>query len=146
MKYADNLFFPVVFMLFSLSFLSAGGNLFSDEYPSWLTWKPDPRAVKSGLYVVPKPPAGKATVSFKVIEPSGAARMSWPVRGSIPLFRGELKDPSLIRLKDSSGKQIPVQGRATAFWPEKTVRFLCIDFVTDIKAGEEKSCDCARNH
>ncbi|HUT36041.1 MAG TPA: hypothetical protein VNE39_21315 [Planctomycetota bacterium] len=109
-----------------------------EEWPSPVTWKPDPRAVQSGLYIAPRPLATKAQVAFTVTEPSGVARKRWPVRGALPLFRGELKDPNAIRLLDAAGKEIPVQGLATAFWPEKTIRFLCLDFLTDLAPNEEK--------
>jgi hypothetical protein len=109
------------------------------EWPSPVTWKPDPRAVKSGLYIEPQTAATKQTVTFTVSEPDGIARKSWPVRGGIPLFRGELADPSMVRLLDAKGNPVPVQAIATAFWPEKTVRFLCLDFVTDLAAKETAS-------
>jgi hypothetical protein len=107
------------------------------EWPSPVTWKPDPRAVKSGLYIEPKQAVKKASVPFTVKEPDGIARKHWPVRGSIPLFRGELADAAHVRLVDSKGTEVPVQAIATAFWPEKTVRFLCLDFLTDLAANEE---------
>ncbi|MBM4042908.1 MAG: hypothetical protein FJ290_30835 [Planctomycetes bacterium] len=109
-----------------------------EEWPSPVTWQPDKRAVESGLYIAPRPLATKAQVAFTVTEPSGVARRRWPVRGAIPLFRGELRDPNAIRLLNAAGKEIPVQGLATAFWPEKTIRFLCLDFLTDLGPNEEK--------
>lgn len=105
---------------------------------SVVDYPPDPRAVKSGLYIKVRPGAEEAKVAFTVREPSGVARENWPVRGAIPLYRGELSDPSRIRLLDAGGKEIPVQGLATAFWPERTIRFLCIDFLTTLKPNEEK--------
>jgi hypothetical protein len=107
-------------------------------WPSPVTWQPDPRAVQSGLYIAPRPLAEKAQVAFTVTEPSGVARRNWPVRGAIPLFRGELKDANAVRLLDAAGKEIPVQGLPTAYWPEKTIRFLCLDFLTDLGPNEEK--------
>ncbi|MCK6497922.1 MAG: hypothetical protein L6Q38_00415, partial [Nitrospira sp.] len=108
-------------------------------WPSPVTWKPDLRAVDSGLYIKPHAEAKKATLTFTVTEPSGVARPNWPVRGGLPLFRGELSDPSKIRLLDAAGKELPVQGGITAYWPEKTARFLCIDFTDSFKPGEEKT-------
>ncbi|MCK6470728.1 MAG: hypothetical protein L6R28_03175 [Planctomycetes bacterium] len=104
-----------------------------------ITWKPDPRAVESGLYIQPQPAAKKATLAFTVQEPSGVARKRWPVRGGLPLFRGELSDASKIRLRDAAGKEVPVQGKATAYWPERTIRFLCLDFLVDLKPNESQS-------
>lgn len=116
----------------------ASAAAWAGEWPSVVTWQPDKRAVESGLYVAPRPPATKAQVAFTVTEPSGVARKNWPVRGTLPLFRGELRDPNAIRLLDATGKEVPVQGLATAFWPEKTIRFLCLDFLTDLDPNEEK--------
>lgn len=101
--------------------------------------EPDPRAVECGLYIQPRPAVQKGTVTFTVTEPSKVARKRCPVRGSIPMFRGELKDPKQIRLLDANGKAIPVQGMATAVWPEGTVKFLCLDFLTDLAPGETKT-------
>ncbi|MCX7806649.1 MAG: hypothetical protein N3A38_15905, partial [Planctomycetota bacterium] len=99
---------------------------------------PDERAVRSGLYIAPRQPAKNARVEFTVTEPSGIARRSWPVRGGLPIFRGELADPKAIRLLDGEGREVPVHGKITAFWPEKTAKFLCVDFLTDIGAGETR--------
>jgi len=99
---------------------------------------PDPRAVQSGLFIPVRDPVAKAAVPFTVTEPSGVARTRCPVRGAIPIYRGELKDPKNIRLLDEAGREIPVQALATSVWPEGTVKFLCIDFLTDLKAGETR--------
>jgi len=98
------------------------------------TWgiTPDRRAIESGIFIMPRDEAKEAEVSFTVTEPTGIARKNHPVRGGIPLFRGELKDTSKIVLIDDQGSQVPVQGMATAFWPEGTAKFICIDFLTDL--------------
>jgi hypothetical protein len=109
-----------------------------DSWPSPVTWKPDERAISSGLYIQPKPAAKKEKVEFVVHEPSGAKRKQCPVRGGIPLYRGELTNPANVRVLDSAGKEIAAQGFITAFWPEKSARFLCVDFITDLDAKQEK--------
>lgn len=126
------------FLLASALWCAAAALAGEAGWPSVVTWQPDKRAVESGLYIAPRPLAAKAQAAFTVTEPSGVARKRWPVRGAIPLFRGELKDASAIRLLDAAGKEIPVQGLATAYWPEKTIRFLCLDFLTDLGPNEEK--------
>ncbi|HUV38918.1 MAG TPA: hypothetical protein VMY39_04860, partial [Planctomycetota bacterium] len=100
---------------------------------------PDERAVDSGLFIRVRQPVAKARVPFTVTEPSGVARKRCPVRGAIPIYRGELKDPTKIRLVDDAGGEIPVQGLATSVWPEGTVKFLCIDFLTDLDAGQTRT-------
>jgi hypothetical protein len=126
-------------LLIVLASGAGGAETATSEWPSPITWKPDPRAVKSGLYIEPKTAVKKQPVPFTVREPSGIARKAWPVRGSIPLFRGELGDAKKVRLIDAQGKPVAVQAIATAFWPEKSVRFLCLDFVADFLANEELS-------
>ncbi|NRA39736.1 MAG: hypothetical protein HRU15_16465 [Planctomycetes bacterium] len=100
---------------------------------------PDQRAIDSGIYIQPRPLATRSTVSFTVSEPSGIARANYPVRGSIPFFRGEFKDIRRLQLTDANGAVIPVQALVTAFWPEGTAKFLCLDFLTTLKASEIKS-------
>ncbi|MHC4716084.1 MAG: exo-rhamnogalacturonan lyase family protein [Planctomycetota bacterium] len=101
--------------------------------------QPDPRAAASGLYIQPVAPARRAALEFTVAEPSGVARRRSPVRGALPMRRGELGDPKRIRLADDRGRNVPVQGFATAFWPEGTVKFLCVDFLTDLAAGQVRT-------
>ena len=99
---------------------------------------PDERAVKSGLFIRVHKPVVKASAPFTVTEPTGVARKRCPVRGAIPIYRGQLRSAKNIRLLDNAGKSIPVQGLATSVWPEGTVKFLCIDFLVDLAAGETK--------
>ena len=118
--------------------LQAGAAEKAKPWPSPVTWTPDPRAVRSGLYIAPRAPAKRERVTFTVTEPSGVARKNGPVRGAIPLFRGELADATKIRLLDAAGREVPVQGKATAYWPEKTIRFLCLDFLASLGPGEKQ--------
>ncbi|MEK6248040.1 MAG: hypothetical protein N2C12_07660, partial [Planctomycetales bacterium] len=97
---------------------------------------PDPRAVASGLFIKPRNLARNARLDLTVTEPTGVVRKRYPVRGGIPFHRGELQDPAKIRLVDDKGKNIPVQGKITAWWPEGTVKFLCVDFLIDLEANE----------
>jgi hypothetical protein len=55
------------------------------------------------------------------------------------MFRGELKDPRKIRLLNQRGEGLPVQAKATARWPEGTIKFLCLDFLTDLEPNQAKS-------
>ncbi len=100
---------------------------------------PSPEALRSTLYIAPVPAATNEHVSFTVTEREGVNRQQAPVRGGLPFQRGELTDPSHIRLLDAKGRERPVQGLVTSYWPEGTVRWLCIDFTTDIQAGQTQS-------
>jgi len=77
------------------------------RWPPVVTWRPDERAVKSGLYIAPRPPAARQRVSFTVAEPSGVPRRDWPVRGAIPPYRGELAEAAKIHLLDEAGNLEP---------------------------------------
>ncbi|ETW94322.1 MAG: hypothetical protein ETSY1_35425 [Candidatus Entotheonella factor] len=100
---------------------------------------PSAEARRSPLYIAPVPAAAHERVTFTITEREGVNRQLAPVRGGLPFRRGELTDPSHIRLLDAQGRERPVQGLATSYWPEGTVRWLCIDFTTDIKAGQTQS-------
>ena len=125
-------------LLHVLPMLLVATAIYAQNRPSAFGIEPDPRAVESGLYIKPVEAARKATLAFTVTETSGVARKQCPVRGSLPLFRGELLDAKQIRLLDDAGHPVPVQGMATATWPDGAVKFLCIDFLADLAAGETK--------
>ncbi len=101
--------------------------------------QPSPEALRSPLYIAPVPAATHERVTFTVTEHEGVDRQQAPVRGGLPFRRGELADPSHIRLLDASGRERPVQGLVTSYWPEGTVRWLCIDFTTDIAANQQQA-------
>ncbi|MBN4074062.1 hypothetical protein JYT61_00715, partial [bacterium AH-315-E10] len=100
---------------------------------------PDKRAVESGIFIRPVSLATKSVITFTVTEPSGISRTNHPVRGSIPFYRGEIGKSTNIRLFNASGRQVPVQGMATAYWPEGTYKFLCLDFLTGLNANETQT-------
>jgi len=100
---------------------------------------PDQRAVDSGVFITVHDPAATGQRPFSVTEPAGVARTNYPVRGGLPFFRGELADPSRIRLFDATSNSVAVQSFVTAWWPEGTVKFLCIDFMTDLEPGGTNS-------
>jgi len=80
----------------------------------------------------------RAALAFSVSEPSGLKRLKWPVRGGIPFARGVLRDAGKVRLIDEHGRPVPVQTKVLATWPEGDVKWLLVEFLTDIDAGETK--------
>ncbi|ETX00387.1 MAG: hypothetical protein ETSY2_39190, partial [Candidatus Entotheonella gemina] len=100
---------------------------------------PSPEARRSPLYIAPVPAVSHELITFTITEREGVDRQQAPVRGGLPFRRGELQDPRHIRLLDAQGREHPVQGLVTSYWPEGTVRWLCIDFTTDIKAGQTQT-------
>ncbi len=99
---------------------------------------PSPEARRSPLYIAPVPVAKRERLTFTVTEHEGVNRQQAPVRGGLPFRRGELDDPTRIRLLDASGRERPVQSLVTSYWPEGTVRWLCLDFLTDMAAGQTR--------
>lgn len=49
------------------------------------------------------------------------------VSGGVPLPRGALKDPSQVRLRHN-GADVPLQTRASAYWPDKSIKWLLVTF------------------
>ena len=98
--------------------------------------KPSVEALQSALYIAAVPAVEKAQLVFTVSELAGVQRRHAPVRGSLPFRRGELAGPAQLRLLDPQGQEVPVQGLVTSFWPEGTVRWLCLDFLANLKAKE----------
>lgn len=102
---------------------------------------------RSGPYYIRSaPPVASKSVPFTVREPGQVDRSQWPVRGSIPIPRGELRDASRVRLLDAGKREIPVQTEVLGWWPtidrkerkaERSVMWLCLTFLTDLKAGEK---------
>ncbi|HUU42861.1 MAG TPA: hypothetical protein VMX57_03730, partial [Planctomycetota bacterium] len=52
---------------------------------------------------------------------------TFPVTGGIPFARGALKSPGNVKLL-SEGKAILVQAKVLAVWPDKSVKWLLLDF------------------
>ena len=50
-----------------------------------------------------------------------------PVTGGVPLARGTLKDPRAVRLR-AGGRELPLQAEALAWWPDRSVKWLLLDF------------------
>ncbi|MFW6438079.1 MAG: hypothetical protein ACOCZ7_03600, partial [Armatimonadota bacterium] len=97
-----------------------------------------PRAEHLRAHEMPGGISGeRMSIELAVAEPSDAGRTGWPVRSGVPLPEGLLGDPSAVRLLDSAGTEVPVQTRATSWWPDGlSVRWLLLDFAADTVAGE----------
>jgi hypothetical protein len=52
------------------------------------------------------------------------------VNGGVPLPKGALKDPSHVRLRHNAA-DVPLQTRALAYWPDKSVKWLLLTFPAD---------------
>jgi hypothetical protein len=59
---------------------------------------------------------------------------AWPVSGGVPLPKGALTDSARTRLLDSQMKAVSFQARPLAYWDDKSVKWLELEF--KIKGGE----------
>src|SRR5262245_61577 len=72
--------------------------------------------------------------------PSNVDRHAWPITQGIPLADGELERGSRVKVVDSDGKALPTQSTTLATWNKdlKYVKWLLVDFQTDLPAGKTK--------
>ena len=77
--------------------------------------------------------AAGALVSLRVPEPAGADRDEIVTSG-VPLSKGTLTDASQCRLLDAEGKEVPSIGTVLARWPDKSVKWLLLDFRAAVAA------------
>lgn len=68
-------------------------------------------------------------IPLTVQEPTAQGRASWPVTSGVPLPQGALADASQCRLEDAAGATVPLQVRATSWWPDGSVKWLRLDFL-----------------
>lgn len=77
-------------------------------------------------------------VALTVGDPAAVHRAGWPVTSGVPLAEGALRDPQATALYSADGREIPLQTEALSRWPDGSVRWLLLDFQTDLEAGEKK--------
>jgi len=64
--------------------------------------------------------------------PAGAEPL--PITRGVPLARGILTDAARAALLDSDGRPVPLAARPVAFWPDKSIKWLLLDFQVRPKA------------
>jgi len=80
------------------------------------------------LAVLASVPVARAKELALAVDFGGAAlARAVPVTGGVPLARGALTDARAVRLL-SGGKPIPLQTKVLAWWPDKSVKWLLLDF------------------
>lgn len=80
-----------------------------------------------------------AEVKLAVTEPAGVARFAGPVTSGVPFAAGALRDARAVELRDDQGRRVPLQTDALARWPDGSVRWLLLDFQTDLAAKATRS-------
>ena len=79
------------------------------------------------------------TIPIMVEEPSGVDRQGWPVTSGIPVIQGSLTSLDQVALVTAAGQELPLQTEALAHWPDGSVRWLLLDFQTDLKANQRRA-------
>jgi hypothetical protein len=77
-------------------------------------------------------------VELAVAEPTDSPR-TWPVRSGVPLPRGCLWDASRCQLLGPDGKLVPAQFGGWSYWPDRSVKWLIVDFVAQTNARQSAS-------
>jgi PcRGLX-like protein C-terminal alpha/alpha toroid domain/PcRGLX-like N-terminal RIFT barrel domain/PcRGLX-like protein central beta sandwich domain/Galactose oxidase, central domain len=62
-----------------------------------------------------------------------------PARGGVPFPRGALHDTDKVRLKDNSGKEVPVQVDRLAEWPDGSVKWLLLTTIINAEYAVGKN-------
>ena len=73
-----------------------------------------------------------SATTIHVWEPSNHPRNQWPITVSVPFAAGALREPGQVVLRDPRSGQIPTQRRVLASWPDGSVKWLLLDFATDL--------------
>ena len=67
--------------------------------------------------------------------------MNEPVTAGIPFPKGVLNDASFLHLSDSEIGNIPLQTCPLAFWPDRSLKWVLLDFQVSIHARSEKQLE-----
>jgi len=96
----------------------------------------EPIDVPSDPEFAPHDPASPTEIPIWVDETVGANYDAFPILRGIPLKRGVLKDEKRAALLDAAGKPVPSTSRAAAWWPDRSVKWLLLDFQARLEAGK----------
>lgn len=69
-------------------------------------------------------------------ETNGISRINEPLSIGIPLPRGFIYDISKMELRNSENQMIPLQALPLAFWVDKSLKWILLDFQTSIQANK----------
>ncbi len=69
-------------------------------------------------------------------ERAGVERRGEVVTSGVPFPMGGLRNDAQVRLLDAKAREVPLQVRTTATWKDGSVKWLLLDFQTDVDAGK----------
>jgi hypothetical protein len=78
-------------------------------------------------------------IPLTITEPSGAARMRWPVTCGVPFPKGLVRTLDQLRLSGPTGEPIPAQWRELGRWLEdRSPRVAACSFVADFEPNQKQ--------
>ena len=105
--------------------------------------KPDGSEVTSGgmafVFCAPAPFKGgvrRERVPLRVVNHHKFDLPVCPVSSGVPFVRGEIGDVQHMRLLDSGGEPVPMQGEPLARWDDGSLKWALVSFQTDVPAEE----------
>ena len=81
----------------------------------------------------------KLSISIHLQEIYGIDRNREPVRIGVPLPRGVVSDPEVLELVDAEGNVIPLQAKTISKWPDRSAKWVLLDFQASIGADSKKT-------
>jgi YetA-like protein len=78
------------------------------------------------------------SIELTVSEPTGTPRKNWPVTAGVPFAPGTLARAEDAVLFDAEGKRLPAQFESMANWPDGSIKWLKLGFVTDTASDPVK--------
>jgi YetA-like protein len=77
------------------------------------------------------------TVSLLLGEQAGIRRVNEPVTVGLPFAQRMVFDPSCLTLRDTDGRELPLQVRPIVRWFDGSVKWLLLDFQADVEANSQ---------
>ena len=74
-----------------------------------------------------------------VRSPDQLNRVAWPVTSGIPVPQGRLQPGDSVILQTVEGVAVPLQTEVLGFWPDGSIKWLLLDFQTDLQGGQVRS-------
>ena len=84
-------------------------------------------------------PENSKTIELSILEPLGIDRPAYPVTMGIPFPQGALRKDADLRV-EAGGRSLPLQTRTMLAWPDASVKWVLLDFQTDLEAGKDNRC------
>ncbi|MBM3473538.1 MAG: hypothetical protein FJX75_09745 [Armatimonadetes bacterium] len=83
------------------------------------------------------PPAPlSGSTSLTVRNPTDVSLDAWPIRWGVPFPQGAVTEATHVALQDPAGKPVLLQTQLLARWPDGSAKWLLLDFVAPLKAGD----------